>query len=276
MTWEFDGNPAPYGAAGPKQIQFDPTKPSPARVYDYVLGGKDNFAADRAAADQVLQVFPEGRELAWANRRFMARAVRFCLGQIGHVGQIVDIGTGMPTSPNVAQVAREVNPEAVVVGVDNDPVVLAHGRALVDGEGVRIVPGDVREPERIISDLSGIVDWSRPVALVFVAVLHFVSDEDDPHRILAAFRKALTPGSLLVISHVTKDGVSKATVDRIDQVYGNAPVPLILRTTEQIKDLFTGSDLLDPGLVDVHQWRPDDRFERRIDLRILGGVSRIP
>ncbi|AQZ60753.1 unnamed protein product [[Actinomadura] parvosata subsp. kistnae] len=252
--------------------EFDTSKPSPARIYDYILGGKDNFAADRAYADQVMQVFPEGGELAWANRRFMWRSVRHCAGQ---VDQIVDIGTGIPTAPNVAEVAAEVNPDAVVVGVDNDPVVLSHSRALVKGDGVHIVPGDVREPERVMADLAGIVDWSRPVALVLIAVLHFVSEEEDPHRVVAAFRERMVPGSLLVLSHATFEGVSEATLERIRTVNANAPVPLRLRPVAEIESLFKGTELIEPGLVDVHEWRPDDDSGRRIDLRVVGGVGRI-
>ncbi|MEV0618686.1 SAM-dependent methyltransferase [Nonomuraea sp. NPDC050404] len=251
---------------------FDTSKPSPARIYDYILGGKDNFAADRAYADQVMQVFPEGSQLAWANRRFMWRSVRFCAEQ---VGQIVDIGTGIPTVPNVAEVAAKVNPDAVVVGVDNDPVVLSHGRALLRGEGVRIVPGDVREPERIIADLDGVVDWSKPVALVLIAVLHFVSDEEDPHRVVAAFRERLAPGSLLVASHATFEGVSGPTLERIGNVNAKAPVPLRLRPVAEIESLFAGTELVEPGVVDVNLWHPDEESGPRVDLRVLGGVARI-
>lgn len=253
-------------------MDFDTSKPSPARIYDYVLGGKDNFAADRAYADQVMQVFPEGGELAWANRRFMWRSVRHCAGL---VDQIVDVGTGIPTSPNVAEVAAKVNPDAVVVGVDNDPVVLSHGRALVEGEGVHIVPGDVREPERVMADLDAVVDWSRPVALVLIAVLHFVPGEEGPRRVVAAFRERLVPGSLLVISHATFEGVSGPTLDRIAKVNANSTAPLQLRPVAEIEALFEGAELLDPGVVDVHLWRPDDDSERRIDLRVIGGAARI-
>ncbi|MBF8189795.1 SAM-dependent methyltransferase [Nonomuraea sp. K274] len=253
-------------------IEFNAGKPSPARVYDYVLGGKDNFEADRAYADQVMQVFPEGSELAWANRRFMWRSVRFCAGQ---VDQIVDVGTGIPTSPNVAEVAAGVNPGVTVVGVDNDPVVLSHSRALVKGEGVHIVAGDVRETERVIADIASIVDWSRPVALVLIAVLHFVNDEEDPRRVVAAFRERLAPGSLLVISHATFEEVSKPTLDRIRKANTSSAAPLQLRPTKDIQALFDGVELLDPGVVDVHMWRPDDDSERRIDLRVVGGVGRI-
>lgn len=248
-------------------VELNTHIPHSARIYDYMLGGKDNFEADRQAAERVLQVFPEGRDLAWANRRFMRRTVTYCAA---HVGQIVDVGTGIPTPPNTADVARAVNPEATVVGVDNDPVVLVHDRALLGG--VRIVDGDVREPERLIASLDGVIDWERPVALVFIALLHFV---EDPHRVVGAFRDALAPGSLLVISHVTGDGVSDATVDRVDEVYGSAPVPLRLRPEKEIRALFDGTTLAEPGLVDVQRWRPDADAESPIDLRILGGVGHL-
>jgi SAM-dependent methyltransferase len=252
--------------------RFTPGRPSPARVYDYVLGGKDNYAADREAAEQVMQVFPEGRDLAWANRRFMMRAASFCAGR---VDQVVDIGTGIPTAPNVSELVHRVRPDAVVVGVDNDPIVLAHDRALITGDGVHIMAGDVRRPEQIIESLDGVIDWNRPVALIFVAVMHFISEQDDPSGILAIFRKVLAPGSLVALSHVTRDGVNEKTIDRIETVFGNAPAPLRLRTTEQIRGLFAGTDLLDPGLVHVQHWRPEGDPEPLIDLRVLGGVGEL-
>jgi trans-aconitate methyltransferase len=269
MTSESGAPPADQSE---NLTRFTPGRPSPARVYDYVLGGKDNYAADREAAEQVMQVFPEGRELAWANRRFMTRAASYCAGR---VDQIVDIGTGIPTSPNVSEVVHRVRPDAVVVGVDNDPVVLAHDRALITGEGVHIMAGDVRRPEQIIESLDGIIDWTRPVALIFVAVMHFVPEQDDPSGILATFRKTLAPGSLVALSHVTRDGVNQKTIDRIETVFGNAPAPLRLRTTEQIRGLFAGTDLLDPGLVHVQHWRPEGDPEPLIDLRVLGGVGEL-
>ncbi|MCW2880944.1 MAG: hypothetical protein JWQ95_5044 [Sphaerisporangium sp.] len=269
MTSEFG---TPQGDSLGDLTRFSPDKPSPARVYDYILGGKDNYSADRESAERVMQVFPEGRELAWANRRFMYRAASHCAR---HVDQFIDIGTGIPTAPNVAEVVHRVSPDAVVVGVDNDPVVLAHDQALIAGEGVHIMAGDVRRPDQIIDSLNGVIDWARPVAMILVAVMHFVADEDDPSGILATFRKALAPGSLIIISHVTRDGVSQKTIDRIDAVYGNAPTPLRLRTAEQINGLFAGTDLLDPGLVDVQLWRPEDNHERLIDLRVLGGVGEV-
>ncbi|MFC7583892.1 SAM-dependent methyltransferase [Nonomuraea antimicrobica] len=140
---------------------------------------------------------------------------------------------------------------------------------------MHIVPGDVREPERVIAALDGVVDWSRPVALVLIGVLHFVSDEDDPHRVVAAFRERLAPGSLLVVSHATYEGVGEQTLERIRNANADAPAPLHLRAAEEIRALFDGTEPVEPGVVDVHLWRPDALSGQRTDLRVLGGVGRI-
>ncbi|MQA83126.1 MAG: SAM-dependent methyltransferase [Streptosporangiales bacterium] len=244
-------------------------------MYDYFLGGKDNYASDRQAATEVLKAFPEARQLARANRRFLARAVRYC-AESG-VDQFLDVGTGIPTSPNVPDVAREVHPGARVVGVDNDPVVLAHDRALVEThEGIRILPGDLRRPKAFLTDpeLHEVLDASRPIAVLLVAVLHFVTDAEDPAGILAAFDEVMAPGSFLVISAATSTGTDPEALARIEQVYARASSPAVFRPAEGIRTWFDGFDLHEPGLVDVSHWPSPAGV--RPSVRVLAGVARKP
>lgn len=259
--------------------EIDTSKPHPARLYDFYLGGKDNYAADRAAAKQVLRVAPEVRVMARENRAFLRRAVRFLVGEAG-IDQIVDIGTGIPTAGNVHQVAGEIAPGTRVVYVDNDPIVHVHANALLTGTGATsIVLADLREPEVILAHprVRELIDFSRPVALLLVAILHFITDAEDPAGILAAFRDALVPGSYLVLSHGTADFHAPETVGQAAAVYERATAPLVLRGHAQISALFDGFPLVDPGLVQVPLWRPDGKTPRPKDLAkiaIYGGVGR--
>ena len=186
---------------------FDPSVPSPARMYDYYLGGKDNFPADREAAEQALSVVPFGREVARANRQFLARAVTF-MARDG-IGQFIDLGTGLPTRPNVHEVARSIQPDARVLYVDNDPMVCSHARALLaTNDGVAAIQGDIRTPQAILNDpvTRTMIDFTRPVGVLFVAVLHFLTDDDQPWEQVAAFRWRMASGSMLAVSHITSDG----------------------------------------------------------------------
>ena len=192
------GTTAPFG--------IDTTVPSTARMYDYWLGGHDNFAADRAAALKVSEAAPEAQLMAVENRKFLRRAVRYLAAEAG-ITQFLDIGTGLPTQGNVHQVAQDINPAARVVYVDNDPMVLAHSRALKTGGNTVVIEADLRDP-RAILDHPGtrkLIDFGQPLAVLLVAVLHFISDDDDPSATVAAIRDALQPGSYLVLSHVTGD-----------------------------------------------------------------------
>ena len=191
---------------------FDPSVPSPARMYDYYLGGKDNFAADREAAEQALSVVPFGREVARANRQFLVRAVTF-MARSG-IGQFIDLGTGLPTRPNVHEVARSVLPDARVLYVDNDPMVCSHARALLaTNDGVAAIQGDIRTPQAILNDpvTRELIDFTRPVGVLFVAVLHFLTDDDQPWEQVAAFRWRMASGSMLAVSHITSDGTPPAS-----------------------------------------------------------------
>lgn len=255
--------------------QVDTTKAHPARMYDYYLSGKDNYAADRAAARKVMAAFPQARKLALANRGFLVRAVRFLAEQ--GIRQYLDLGTGIPTSPNVHEVARQVAPDARVAYVDNDPVVTRHSQALrVTNEGVVAALGDIRRPHEILADpaVNSLIDFAEPVAILMVAVVHFVPDTDEPAGIVGAFADRVAPGSYLALSHITRDKAVPGVVAEITAAYQNATAPAVLRSAEEISALFGGLELVEPGrLVDVSQWRPDQRGVPT-EVRILAGVAR--
>lgn len=250
--------------------------PSAARMYDYFLGGKDHFEADRKAADQVIAAYPETRTVARANRRFLTRAVWY-LAEHG-IRQYVDLGSGMPTSPTVHEIARQVRSEARVVYVDNDPVVATHCRSICDGDsGLGFINSDIRAPQGILTELqfSEIIDLSEPVAFLFGAVLHFVPDEDEPKGIVAAFRWRMAPDSYLAISHGVADARSKDVLSEIADVYQGATAPAVPRTAKEIHEFFTGLDLVEPGLADVSRWRSDMK-EKATKIRLLAGLGRKP
>ncbi|MGH3328146.1 MAG: SAM-dependent methyltransferase [Streptomycetales bacterium] len=253
--------------------RIDTSRPSQARMYDYWLSGKDNYAVDREAAARVREVFPQVARLARANRQFLERAVRYCAGQ--GIDQFIDIGTGLPHPPNVPDIAREVNPAARVVGVDNDSVVLAHHRALVAVEaGITTVDGDVRDPDGILADpeLTALIDLDRPVAVLLVAILHSVRDDEGPAGTIARLTEAMAPGSYLVIAAATSTGAPAETLTRIEEVYAEATTPAVFRPEHQLRTWLEPLHLVAPGLVDVQRWRPDTR-QRRTSVRILGGVA---
>ncbi|MFI0349201.1 SAM-dependent methyltransferase [Actinomadura sp. 9N407] len=245
-------------------------RPSTARMYDVFLGGKDNYAVDRKAAREAEEAAPSIVRAARDNRRFMHRTVAWCAGEAG-IDQFVDIGTGMPTSPNAWEVARRFAAGAVVVGVDNDPVVLAHDRARLGG--MPIVAGDVRDPGAVIAGLGEVIDWGRPVAVLLVAVLHFVTDQQDPAGIVASLVERLAPGSAVVISHVCSSGADPRVVAEVERVYAGTPTPGKFRTHEQIAGLFGGLRMVSPGVVQVQHW-PIDAGPVTA-LPVLGGVGRV-
>ena len=235
---------------------YDPGTPNPARIYDYLLGGKDWFPADEAAAKELLALVPEARAGARENRAFLGRVVRYLAGEAG-IRQFLDVGTGMPTRGNVHEVAHAVAPDARVVYVDNDPVVHVHANALLAGPTTAAVLADLREPERITQHpkARALLDLDRPVAVLLVAVLHFVTDDEDPAGIVGHFRDALPPGSFLVVSHATGD-LRPEVADEVAAVYEQASAPLVLRSRARVAALFHGFELLPPGLVQPAAWRP--------------------
>jgi hypothetical protein len=257
----------------PATLALDPSKPSAARIYDYLLGGKDNFAVDRAAAERVLAVAPDQRRLAQANRAFLIRAVRV-LAEAG-IRQFIDLGTGLPTSPSVHEVARQVDPAARVVYIDKDPIVKAHNDALLaTDEHIASLRADLRDTGGILEhpQLRRLIDFAEPVGLLCVAVLHVVADEHDPARIVATFRDRLAVGSYLALSQFTADSDSDAMAE-LDAVAAGTPVETYFRPRDTIRGFFGDLEFLPPGLVDVQAWRPDTR-PTATRLKIAGGVAR--
>ncbi len=229
--------------------------PHPARVYDFWLGGKDNFAADRAAAEQVLRVMPEILDTVRGNRKFLVRAVAF-LRDAG-IRQCLDIGSGLPSSPNVHEVAQAGGADTRVVYTDHDPVVVAHARALMAKEDrVSVIQADLRQVDEILSAAGRVLDLTRPVGLLFLGVLHHIVDADDPAGIVARYLEALAPGSYLVISHVT-DERSREKMAANAEVADNSGTVLVPRSKDAISRMFNGRELVDPGLVLVSYWRPE-------------------
>jgi hypothetical protein len=232
--------------------------PNVARMYDYLLGGKDNFAADREAVDDVISRAPDTPFLARENRAFLRRAVRF-LAESG-IRQFLDIGSGLPTQGNVHEIAHQVAPDARVVYVDVEPVVLTHGRALLaDTRQVTVVQGDARRTDEILNDpeVRRLIDFDQPVAVLMLAVLHFIDDRDHPPGIVARLRASMAPGSYLVVSHVTADFDSDSKVRDARAVYDKATFQITLRSREQVMRLFDGFEPVDPGLTTLSLWRPD-------------------
>lgn len=242
-----------------KSVGIDVRTPNAARIYDYLLGGKDNFAADREAAEQFLAVAPEIRLAARENRAFLARAVRFLAAEAG-IRQFLDIGSGLPTQRNVHELAHEVAPGTRVVYADYDPVVIVHSRELLSGvDNAITIQADARRPEEILDHprVRKLIDFSQPMALLLVGLLFLVPDDDGPAGIVAQFREAMAPGSYLALSHITADGQRPAVVERFVQVFERAREPMVPRTREQIQGFFDGFELVDPGLVRISEWRPD-------------------
>jgi SAM-dependent methyltransferase len=264
-------------------IDLKTDRPHPARVYDYLLGGKDNFAADRAAAEQGIKANPASRVPPRENRAFLRRAVRFLAAERG-IDQFLDIGTGIPSAPNVHHVAQEVNPAARVVYVDNDPIVLAHARALLTSspEGrTEYLDADLRDVDSILAapQLRETLDLDRPVGLLLIAILHFIGDEDDPDGIVARLLAALPSGSHLVLSHLTGDFAPEAW-ENVAAIYRRNGVTMQVRPRARIERFFTGLELAQPGLQVLTRWRPEgpypDGQPTDAQVSVYGAVARKP
>ncbi|SDH68466.1 S-adenosyl methyltransferase [Sinosporangium album] len=229
--------------------------PNVARIYDALLGGKDNFPADREAAQRLMRLMPDVKAAAQLNRAFLKRAVR----RLTHAGitQYIDLGSGLPTQENVHEVAQAVNPNAKVVYVDHDPVPVTHGRAILKGTGVVMLHADIRQPLTILHDpvVRDTIDYRQPVALIAVAVLHFLAD---PHEVLRCFADRLAPGSRLVLSHGTSDGADPRTVAEGKSIYKQTSAPVYPRPAAEIAAMLEAFGTVDePGLVPVTDWHPD-------------------
>jgi hypothetical protein len=241
-----------------------------ARVWNYWLGGKDNFAADRAVGDQVKEMLPNVVLTARADRRFLIRAVRFLAGEAG-MRQFLDIGTGLPTAGNTHEIAQSIAPDSRIVYVDNDPLVLVHARALLTGTpqgATEYVEADLHEPEKILHAATKTLDFSRPVALTLLGVLNFILDYDQARSIVRRLIDAVPSGSYLAIAHASNE-VNPDEAEKVRQFWNdNAKPPIVFRNAREIGAFFEGTELLDPGVVSCSRWRPE-----AADLKISADVQ---
>ena len=268
------------GVLGPQsRYGFDARVAHPARVYDYWLGGKDNFEADRIAGEETIAAYPAIRASARANRAFLARSVRYLAAEAG-VRQFLDIGTGLPTASNTHEVAQSMAPESRVVYVDNDPLVLAHARALLTSspEGVTAyLDADLRDTDRILEQAADILDFTMPVAIMLLAILHYVPDLGEAQRIVARLVSAVPFGSYLTISHAASDISPEEMAEMIKRMNRHlAEGNHVARSHEVVAQFFDGLEVLEPGVVMVTQWRPESLLEAQGPTSLWGGVARKP
>jgi S-adenosyl methyltransferase len=249
-----------------------------ARVYDYLLGGKDNFAADREAAEQAMRINPDIVCTARANRAFLVRATSYLARQAG-LRQFLDIGTGLPANRNIHEVAQSIAPRSRVVYVDHDPIVLTHARALLTSapEGVTdYLEADLREPGEILAEAAQTLDFSRPVAIMLIAVLHLILDRDDPYDLVGQLVDAVVPGSYVVISHAASDldtGAMISMTNRLNELMAQQAVP---RTHREVAAFFAGLDLVEPGLVRISEWHPASVSDLAVRAQMWGAIGRKP
>jgi S-adenosyl methyltransferase len=266
---------APAGKS--RRPTLDLSVANQARIYDYLLGGKDNYEVDRAATNAVLAIYPGMVFNATANRAFLGRAVRFLAGEAG-IRQFLDIGTGIPTAGNTHQVAQDVAPEARVVYVDYDPVVLSHARALLRSHqagATQYVDADLRDTDTVLRGARELLDFTKPVAITLLATLHAVPEADDPHGKVAKLLDAVPPGSFLALSHIasdlldaeTRDGITDVSDEMIEQEFS-------FRSRDEVTRFFAGTDLVPPGIVRVEEWRPAPGPDDAAKSSLWAGVGR--
>jgi hypothetical protein len=245
------------GTGGSAPSGMDTSVPHIARVYDYWLGGKDNFAVDREAAEQVIAAYPGILRDVRAQRAFLVNAVSYLAGLAG-IRQFLDIGTGIPTANNTHEVAQDVEPECRVVYVDNDPMVLAHARALLVSvtAPTAYIDADLRDTGKVLAEAARLLDFSKPVAVMLISVLHLIPDQDDPRAIVTRLMEAVPSGSWLALSHPARDVHPQQVTEAASRFNQLGPAKATLRTRAEIRRFFDGLELLEPGLVQVHQWRP--------------------
>jgi hypothetical protein len=256
--------------------RFDPGVPHPARVYAYWLGGKDGHAADRKAAEEIAACRPQVAD-ARANRAFLARAVRYLAGQRG-IRQFLDIGPGLPAPGSTHEVAQAIAPESKIVYVDNDLLVLVHARALLTStpEGVcEYVDADLRDSAAIVKEAAATLDLTQPVALMLVAVLHFLRDADDPAGVVACLAAPLAPGSFVAISHLTADFAPEAVAAGVAAYNAHVPAGITARSHAQVTALFAGLPLVAPGVVPVSEWQPDHAPVRGVSADVYAGLATV-
>jgi len=249
-----------------------------ARVYDYLLGGKDNYLPDKEAAEQLLKIVPSLPETVRQNRLFMQRLTRYLAAEEG-IGQFLDVGTGIPTSPNLHEIAQQVNPAARVVYVDNDPIVLAHAHARLTSAPlgrVAYIHADLRETQSVLNapDLMATLDLSRPVGLFILSTLHIIPDADEARELLSSYVAPLASGSFVALSVAVSDGLSPEASDGAISVLSDRGISILRRTSAEFATLFEGLELIEPGVVPVNQWRPDDPEAELAQVDLYCGVAR--
>ena len=265
-----DGDPAP--------AVIDTSRAHPARVYDYWLGGKDNFAADREAAELALQAYPQLAQAVQANRKFLARAVRYLTGEAG-VRQFLDIGTGIPAADNTHQVAQREAPDSRIVYVDNDPIVLLHAQALLKSTpqgACDYIQADLREPDEILARAAKTLDFSEPMALMLLAILQFIGDSDDPCALVSRLVAAMPSGSYLVLAHPTDDFNPNRQGESIQRYNERVADQATLRGHDETARFFEGLELVEPGLVTSSKWQPDSDITAARHSSMWCGVARKP
>jgi SAM-dependent methyltransferase len=261
----------------PDGISID--KPSPARIYDYLLGGYHNFEADRIVAESMIEIYPDMRLGAQAGRAFLRRVVKFLVAQ--DIDQFLDIGSGIPTVGNVHEVAQAGNPTARVVYVDIDPVAIAHSRAILqDNPNATAIRGDLRQPDQVLThaEVRNLLDLDQPVGVLLISVLHYLTDDDEAYGAVRALRDAVAPGSYLAIGHASFEGAERETYERVSDDYRKSTADNKMRSYAQIQQFFEGFELIEPGLVRPPLWRPEGPDDVFLDqperLMGFGGVGR--
>jgi S-adenosyl methyltransferase len=258
-----------------ESVPFDTSVAHVARVYNYWLGGKDNFAADRAAGEQAIRAFPNIVLSARANRAFLARAVRFLAGEVG-IRQFLDIGTGIPSASNTHEVAQGVAPQSRIVYVDNDPVVLTHARALLTSHpagATDYIDADLRDPRQILAGAARTLDFGRPVAVMLMAILQHVADDEDPYQVVATLRDGLPPGSYLALSHPAKDIDAEAMAKMAQTLNQMMAEKVTFRDRAAVARFFDGLEQVEPGLVQASKWRPASEAEAASPAALWAGVA---
>jgi SAM-dependent methyltransferase len=261
---------------GPVSADIDTSKPSIARAYDVVLGGKDNFAIDRAVVGEMLKIVPELPEVAAYNRQILSRGVRFLTEEAG-IRQFMDLGSGLPTAENTHQVAQRSAPDARVVYVDNDPIVLAHGRALlVENENTTVVTADLREPQSVLDspEVKRLIDFSQPVGVLLVGILHHLHDSEDPQGVAKAYMDAVPSGSYLFMTSFCASFPEAAA---LEETYLSVLGTGRFRTLDELQGFFGGLEMVEPGLVSLPEWRPEVPIDHELSVAerlMAGGIAR--